>query len=231
MIVFLFDNNTDTSLPIKKAICDYDEAIRIFCNESVGNALNLCRDEDDIVFFLDTRLHTKKHNSFSLALFFREKLPHCHIVFMSSYQEDMHFCLKNLIRPSGFLLKPLSQSEIITIISSVENTNRRQSRSKTLYISTHEFKRAIDINNVVYFSTSGKKLLCITSTGERIEFYGTIADLEKRFSEDLVRCHQGFLVNKLFIKEIRKGEIELDVLSETIPVSQKYRHSVLERIS
>ena len=63
------------------------------------------------------------------------------------------------------------------------------------------------------------------------EFYNTIGNLEKQYCDDFIRCHSGFLVNRQYIKGIRKGEIELNGCEETVPVSKKYRTVINQLIN
>jgi DNA-binding LytR/AlgR family response regulator len=43
-----------------------------------------------------------------------------------------------------------------------------------------------------------------------------------------VRCHSGFLVNRLHIKGLNKSELELDGTSEKIPISKRYKTDILD---
>ncbi len=232
MYVFCFDGPESPFQEILKnaVLALRNEDIRFYTDASIANIIKIAPEEDKAVFFIDTRIRTKKQNGFSLAASLRERFPKCHIVFTSSHPEDMALCLKNLLRPSGFILKPASSFDVISIISEISEYIRKQSRAKMLYISTHEFKRNINIDSVVYFATSSKKIFCKTALGEEIEFYDTISNLQKRFPETLLRCHHGFLVNKIYIKSVNKGAIELDCLRESLPISQKYKQEVMEFI-
>lgn len=224
MKIFCFDNSRESSKTISDSFENFSSVLFSFYdNEAIPNITQLIDTPAETIVFIDTRLHGRKQNSFSIAMSIREKFPLCHIVFMSSYPEDMSFCFKNLVRPSGFLLKPFSSLEAAKIISDVLQNIKKLRKAKTLYISTHEYKRSIETDKIIYFSTFGKKLFLKTADGERIEFYSTMSKLEAQFSEDFVRCHSGFLVNREYIKGFKKGEIELRGLSETLPVSKKYK--------
>lgn len=229
MIIYCFDNDKSTETLIKNSV----NAIGIsdctfFFNEKMSN-INY-ESGSEVLAFIDTRIHGRKQNSFSLAGILRDKLKDCHIIFMSSFPEDMVHCFKNLIRPSGFLLKPIAPAEIAGIISSVDGLNRRNNRIQSVTISTHDYKRSIEISKLLYFSTNNKKVFCRLINGEKIEFYGTISNLEKTYSEDFVRCHSGFLVNRKYIKALFKGELELSECEEKIPVSRKYKQQIEDEV-
>lgn len=226
MIVYCFDNDNQTENLIKSVIPADSHDVQFYFNEKIANIRASSRT--DVVAFIDTRIHGKRQNGFSLALLLREKIKDCHIVFMSDYPEDMAHCFKNLIRPSGFLLKPFSKNEVSSLYNTIEAYIRRMSRASTITISTHECKRIIELDKIIYFSTSDKKIFCLLNNSERIEFYGTISNLEKEYSEEFIRCHSGFLVNKKYIKSVRKNELELFDCEEFIPISKSHRTVIFE---
>lgn len=229
MIIFCFDNDESTANTIR-AVLAKSFKFSLYANKSMPEMFRMCEGKSDVIIFIDTRYRVQKQGSFALAASIREKLPLCHIVFISSYPEDMPLCFKNLIRPSGFLMKPFTKGEIISVVADINDLVSRAGKGRTLLISTHDMKRMVDINNIVYFSTFGKKIFCRLVNGERIEFYSTLAELEVKYQDDFIRCHSGFLVNRLYIKGIKKGEVELYGFKETLPISQKYKHIFTEDV-
>ncbi|MBQ7718217.1 MAG: response regulator transcription factor [Clostridia bacterium] len=198
----------------------------VYINIPSGNMLGILKENGDNVIFIDTRL-SAEGGSFAIAQAIRACSDSTHIIFMSSHIEDMSFCFKNLMRPSGFLLKPVDETEVSEIVDKIVNKIKKKKRLEDmLYISTHEYKRTVNIDQILYFATFGKKILCKTSGGESIEFYSTIKSLEKRFSKDFIRCHNGFLANKKMITGLNKGMLKIKNCEETIPVSKTYKQAV-----
>lgn len=224
MLIYCFDNDNGTEQIIRSSIPESGN--EFFFNEKIANIRPSSRS--DVIAFIDTRVRGKRQNGFSLAALLREKIKECHIFFMSAFPEDMSHCFKNFVRPSGFLMKPLSNVEITALYTAVEQYIRRHARPSTITISTHESKRVIDLGKIVYFSTSDKKIYCLLNNGERVEFYGTISKLEKQYDEDFIRCHSGFLVNKSYIKSVKKNELELYDCSELIPISKSHKTVIFE---
>ena len=172
--------------------------------------------------FLNTRYNG---TGFALAESIRRAAPLCHIVFLSAYAEDMSFCFRNLLRPSGFLLKPVESDEIQSIVRAVlrQDSADEEGRAEKICLSAQNFKRTVDISDILYFSTRGKKLICRTVDGETISFYGTLKALEKRYAGNFIRCHSGFLANRDLVLGLKKGMLQLKKCSEDLPVSKKYR--------
>lgn len=182
--------------------------------------------EHSVLIFLDTR-YMCVGESFAFARRIREYSDTAHIVFMSSQPEDMSFCFKNLIRPSGFLLKPVCEAELSEIVFSVLDRIAQRSAAR-ISISTHTVKRTLSLKDILYFSTVGKKLLLRTQDGEEVIFYGTMKGLEEKYAADFIRCHSGFLANRSYILGIRSGMLQLRNCRECLPISKKYRHTVTE---
>lgn len=222
MKVFCFDGDKGTESLFKGVFATVGVEVEKFMFNQRPEQCIHSSEDSDIVVFIDARMRYKRKNGFFLAMYFREKYPHCHIVFMSLYPEDMSHCFKHLIRPSAFLLKPLTATDISGIIMNIVNYEKRTAQSSVIHVSTREFKRSVNLNKILYFSTSGKKLCIKLVGGEEIEFYGTMASYESK-CKNFIRCHSGFMVNKEYVKGIKRGEIEIVGCDETIPVSRKYK--------
>ena len=229
MNVFFFDddeNNIKTIKTIGQKMSARNVVFNI--NVTFSDLVSATQCDNETIVFIDTRL-TEPDGGFALAKLIRGYSSGCHIIFMSSHIEDIGFCLQNLLRPTAFLLKPLNKAEVIEIINEISEENKRQKNksNEKLFISTHEIKKTIKTDNVLYFTTSGKKILCKMTDGENIEFYSTIKELENKYSDSFIRCHSGYLVNKNMIAEFSKGMLVIKNNRETLPVSKKYKSGVM----
>ncbi len=226
MKIYFFDSEAE-NLDIIHALLPLLQSknCTVGINVPPAELLTALPDEKSIVVFLDTRY---QGTGFSFAKTIREVSENCHIVFMSAHAEDMSFCFKNLIRPSGFILKPTSESEILEVIRTVLQKNRQTAsdRVEKIYITTQGFKRTLSVQDIIYFSTRGKKLVCRTLDGEAIEFYGTIKSLSARYTANFIRCHSGFLANREMIRGIKKGMLEMKNCTESLPISKKHRAEI-----
>jgi len=121
------------------------------------------------------------------------------------------------------LLKPITVAEIAGLLHNINQYEKKSLKHDIITISTREYKYNVELSRILYFSTVGKKLYARMLNGEKLEFYGTISELEKKYV-DFTRCHSGFLVNKLYVKGICRGELELNGCKETLPISKKYKN-------
>ncbi len=227
MIIFCLDTDCKNEEIFKQAFKSGNISVQQFYFNPKSIEEHFFPDSCNIVVFIDTRINIKGKNGFYLAMHFREHFPKCHIIFTSLFPEDMPYCFKNLIRPSGFLLKPITASEIALALIDINQHEIKNRRHNTIPIVTREYKYNIEISKIIYFSTIGKKLSLKMTNGKILEFYGTISKLEKEY-DIFLRCHSGFLVNKMYVKGIKKGELELIGCKETLPISKKYRGIIKE---
>ena len=226
-------------------VCFFDDSnegiktIRAYCDSHFSEKISYCVNPDMPDFFrelgscgislvfLDTRVLRGHLNSFELASKIRETSFCVHIVFMSAHYEDMPFCFQNLVRPSGFLLKNSTANEIDAIIKAVsENAAPSETDDVRINVRTGGEQFSFSPDEIVYFTTIGKKLALKTSDCQTVEFYGALKDIESKYPEFFLRCHSGFLVNKRYIRRFSKSAIKLKDSTEELPVSKKYVKNV-----
>lgn len=226
MKIYCMDSDADT-LDLLHSILPLlqSEGCSLRINIPAAELLNALSSEKSSVVFLDTR---HAGGGFSLAKAIRGVSDTCHIVFMSAHVEDMSFCFKNLIRPSGFILKPACETELLEIIRSVLQKTRgtAAARVESICLSAQNFQRTLAVGDILYFSTRGKKLVCRTRDGESIEFYGTIKALAARYAGNFIRCHSGFLANRDYVRGMHKGMLEMKNCTEALPVSKRHRAEI-----
>lgn len=69
---------------------------------------------------------------------------------------------------------------------------------------------------------SNKRRVILHTSDDQHDYYSTLNEEEKKLSEsDFVRIHQSYIVNFMFIKEIRSQSIVL-ISGEALPISAKY---------
>ena len=224
MNVYFLDDDEREIKTIKSVTDEWNgKRCRFFVNKSLQEIMTGIKDNEKTVLFLDTRTRVQDMGGFEIACKIRGINKECHIVYVSSYPEDINFCFKNFVRPSGFLLKPVSKSDYLNMLSSIEHIYYEQIRKKKIHLSAGGALYSFLPNDIIYFTTVGKKLMCKKTNDEEMEFYGTLSELEVEYGDSFIRCHSGFLVNRSYITGMVKNCITLRYCSETLPVSKKYK--------
>lgn len=144
------------------------------------------------------------------------------LIYVSSH-EEYHLQLFD-VQPSGFIKKPihaeLFQQKIISIL---EKVLRKLQQGKKNFLALQQKGKEIIIpyRDIIYLE-SNKRRVILHTTYDQLDYYSTLNEEEKKLAEsDFVRIHQSYIVNFMFIKEIRSPSIVL-ISGEILPISSKY---------
>ena len=90
------------------------------------------------------------------------------------------------------------------LLNALERYTLATGRTHKAYsIETGGRKISVDYDDIFFFETSSNiHKLILHAKDRQIEFSGTMKELTGALSDDFVRCHRSFLVNKNNINEI-----------------------------
>lgn len=143
-----------------------------------------------------------------------------YIIFTTSYPKYMHDSFE--VQPFQFLIKPISyemiEKQLISILDKMTN-----SHDQKIVIDVIGEKHFIDLNNLLYISTTKGKKLCLTFhllDGE-IESHGKISEYETSlFPYGFFSTSRGFIVNLNNIASFNSERIILKT-GISIPISRR----------
>lgn len=170
------------------------------------------------ICFLDIIMSGK--NGIQVARELRKKDKTVHIIFLTSSPE---YALEGYeVRAYNYLLKPLQKERLYETLSEllgIENSPP----AKQLQITCNGVVRNIPYQNIVYMEVRRNKLLLFLNTGEEVETYSTITEMEELLQEEemFTRTHRSFIINMQYIKEFTSSSIRLQP-DYRIPVSRTY---------
>ena len=171
--------------------------------------------------FLDIEM--RKLNGIELGKKIRNELRNetVQIVYISgkdSYAMDLFE-----VRPMNFLVKPIRADRIVSVLEKgVELSNKLNHTFQ--YKQGHNIVK-IEIKDILYFESKGRKIRMVTLDGEDI-FYGALADIHERVEGyGFFFCHKSYLVN---YQHILKFEFDKLIVKKSIvlPISQQKRKIV-----
>lgn len=144
------------------------------------------------------------------------------------------------VRPSimaaGLLLRPLSEQQVSTmlreIISAVWAKERERLFNKEVFtFSTRDGVIRIPYSQILYFEARNKKIVVCTSRAET-EFYSTLENLSNEIPTYFLRCHKGFIVNKLLVERADLKQNLLHLINGfQVPISRSYKTTVKEAMA
>lgn len=123
-----------------------------------------------------------------------------------------------------YLLKPLEEEKLFEAIQQIM---QRKETEHVLYISSLQNITVVKLSHILYIEANNQDIIIVTKN-DRFQIRGNISDYEKRLKQDgFYRIHRGYLVNVMYIKQVRKLEILLDN-NEVLMLSRLRKKEFLE---
>jgi response regulator fasA len=188
------------------------------------------------LFFLDIEIKGEEQKGLDIAKEIRSRDPNATIVFVTTHTEFMPVTFKYKVAALDFIDKALDEESFKDrVCSAIEYTicNVGTSLSEDSFaIETSMARVQVPFNTILYFETSPKVHKVILHTkDERMEFYGSIADVEKADSR-LYRCHRSFVVNPdNIIKIDKESKVALFENGESCLISRMKYRGLLEKLN
>lgn len=144
--------------------------------------------------------------------------------------------MKPEIMASGLLLRPFSENQIDQTLRQVFEAAALKERERLFHqevfsISTREEMIRVPYSKVLYFEARAKKIVLCTRHSES-SFYSTLEQLSARIPSYFIRCHKGYIVNKLLVERVALAENTLYLYGGfQVPVSRSYKAGVKEAMA
>lgn len=109
-----------------------------------------------------------------------------------------------------YLLKPVEKEKFHEVLERAikEAVKNRERSEKKLVIRTRGNNMLIDLKDIRYIESQKRKAE-IHVSGDVLEMYATMKDLEQQLDESFYRCHRSFFVNMEYISEYNSDSISL----------------------
>lgn len=177
------------------------------------------------IIFLDIELY--QMNGIEVGLFIRNKIKNnaTQIIYISGQSGYAEKLFK--VRPLDFLRKPISCKDVFAMLSLYIELYGKGS----LYFEfcSDRIDHRIQIENIIYFASRGKKITVKTPYDE-CEFYGKLDDLQSEsFSSGFISIHKSYYVNLLHIVDYQYKKVRL-TNGEELKISQNKAKEVRQRL-
>lgn len=209
---------------LKIAICDDEKAIREQIREvlekeipnvcpelyETGDALLAAKKQFDLIF-LDIQMagadgiETAKKLRERSALKGEEEAI---LIFITGIKEYVFEAFD--VAAFHYLLKPIAEDKLKEVLCRAvkELEKRKKKRRQAVFIKTRNRSFTLDTDSILYVESRGKKVE-IHTTGESIEAYSSMNEMEGQLGEGFYRCHRGYLVNMAYVAEYGSESITL----------------------
>nr|WP_317356566.1 LytTR family DNA-binding domain-containing protein [uncultured Tyzzerella sp.] len=175
------------------------------------------------LIFLDIEID--ENSGIDIAKIIREdfKYNDINLVFISGYKDYALDLFR--LRPIDFLIKPINNQSLYSLLDLFMNLQKKEN-----YIFKYKVKTTInliDIKNILFFESIGRKIKVVTNTNEDI-FYGNLKSINKELENfNFIQTHNSFLVNIKYITKITNSELFI-LDNIRIPISRSNKNKILK---
>lgn len=189
------------------------------CGEELLDYYNIHNQLD--IIFIDIEM--REINGIDTVDKLREKFPNLLVIFVTSYMnyapDTFRVGVFHIIR------KPIEEATFFEVYKKA--INKYNELHKNYTFSYKGSKTVVEYKDIAYIESRNRHLYIVTTTME-YECVGKIGDIEEQLgTTNFIRCHQGYLINMAFIKNIGKTDIALKT-SAIIPLSKYKRKEVID---
>ena len=129
------------------------------------------------------------------------------------------------IRPLNFLIKPLSDAKIESVVKTYLDIAGPLSQDFTYKIG-HDI-HAVQVKDIVYLQSENRKVILHLADGRKEAFYGVLKDVyEAQLQKfDFLLIHASYAVNYDYIAVAKYGEMVLTA-GQSLPISKPRRSEI-----
>jgi len=196
-----------------------DSKIIILETEYAEKAFLLCEKHSIDAFFFDIQL--LDYSGIELAKKIRNKTQYFFtpIVFITAVPTKELEAFKT-VHCYDYIIKPFSVNEVSEMFEKIIYYGvKKEKEKKTIRLEQKAFTHEINQEDIIYIEVKYKKLYIITRNETSIYTTYTLIDIVELLSEDFIRCHRSYIVNKNFIKEVNRNKFQIGLkeIKDTIP--------------
>lgn len=168
------------------------------------------------VYFLDIDLN-REMTGLILAQEIRKRDALGKIIFVTTHDELAPQTYRYKVEALDFIVKG-SLEETRTRIRECLNIalERQVANAKAggqIVIKNGKYQKFINSEDVLFFETTGRAhKLCVHTKNGKIEFYGSIKDMENH-GEEFIRVHKSYVVNRNNIRSLDSERFELEMVN------------------
>ncbi|MBP3477757.1 MAG: response regulator transcription factor [Lachnospiraceae bacterium] len=158
------------------------------------------------IIFLDIQMKGK--DGIETARELRKRKEDAVLIFVTGIREYVFEAFD--VAAFHYLLKPIEEEKFAEVFDRAvkEVMKRKEQGREQLFIKTRNRNITLDKKDILYVENRGRKVE-IHTTGEVIEVYAVMKELEEQLGGNFYRCHRGYLVNMAYIAEYSSASIRL----------------------
>ena len=204
-------------------IMQYDMQIAQSCDSPVVLLEELRQMQDKRnIYFLDVDLKHPEYDGFLLGKKIRELDPNGTIIYITSFGDLAYKTFQYHVEAFDYIVKDMTDglsASIARCLSSIQSRLVKEIRH-------------VPLKDIYFFETSSKPhFVILHGKHERMEFLGSLSDIEKELDDRFMKIHRSYLVAIDKIEKVDLRHNTVTVGGEICAVSRKEKSKLLGRMN
>lgn len=210
----------------------------VLCTDSPEELLErLSCESRQGIYFLDVELKGASMDGFCLGQEIRKKDARGFLIYVTAFSDLAFETFRYHLEALDYICKDNPEkmyaglSRCLRVIT--ERVGRERDGQREYFtVRTLDVVRHIPMEEILYFATSGRThRIELRAKQERLDFIGSMRELEKQLGQRFIRVHRGYLVreDKIDRIDLKTREVVLKN-GERCPFSRKLGRRLLEDI-
>jgi len=185
------------------------------------------------LFFLDIMTPESTSAGFELAEKIHSENPAANIVFTTNSSEYWSSAFE--IFALHYLMKPLQQEKIFTLMDLIESSPSRKKTRATILPGLGR-EEVMELDRILYLEaqTSSHRAVVFLTDGTQRELVltkNTFSDLlRENLSQDFVQCHRSIIVNLNYVVNYAAHSVTLKNCPEELPIGKRFREEFIKKM-
>lgn len=229
--VLIVEDEENIRSGIVKIVKNINANLDVYETGAAKSAFFIAGENKIDIFILDIQL--EDYSGLELAMQLREIDTYkvTPIIFISG-AISKEFEAYRQIHCYAFIEKPFAIKDIREVLENIIVYGIKKEEPLKLILKNKEATYIIKETDIIYIERRNRKL-SIKTTNQVIDYsFDSLTRICEQLSNDFVQCHQGFVINKTFIRKIDHVEnvLYLDKIEYAIPIGRKYRKTLNNKI-
>lgn len=208
------------------------------CTESPEELLHhLSGEVRQGIYFLDVELRGASMDGFRLGQEIRKRDARGFLIYVTAFQDLAFETFRYHLEALDYICKNDPEkmyagiSHCLKVIA--ERVSREQGEQQAYFtVRTLDVVRHIPLKEILYFATSGRThRIELHARQERLDFIGSIQELEEKLAPQFIRVHRAYLVQEDQIEQINLKTREVLLKNgERCPFSRNMKQRLLNNV-
>lgn len=202
---------------VEKEILIHNYDMQVVCDKGTPQELLDCIGEHENrgIYFLDVDLKGSSMNGFLLGQEIRKRDPRGFLIYVTAYEDLAFETFRYKLEALDYIVKSKPEEMFCGIRRCLETAKKRIAEEhgcgcEYFTVKYLDTVRHIPVNEILFFETGDKThRIVLHGLKGRMDFIGTIQNLETQLGNKFMRVHRAYLVNTEQIDhlELKKHQI------------------------